>query len=71
LDKSGRKKFDEMMFDIPRSTFLPAPILFGVQDYPILVSILFHHYKQLTKCIKEVEQIEAKVEGFQQTIEVA
>jgi hypothetical protein len=26
------------------------------------VSILFHHYKQLTECIKQVEQIDDKVE---------
>jgi uncharacterized protein (UPF0335 family) len=26
------------------------------------MSIVFHHYKQLTECISEVEQIEAKVE---------
>jgi hypothetical protein len=26
------------------------------------MSIVFHHYKQLTGCISEVEQIEAKME---------
>jgi hypothetical protein len=26
------------------------------------MSILFHHFKQLTKCIEQAEQIEAKVE---------
>jgi hypothetical protein len=30
--------------------------------YPILMSILFHHYKQLTECIKQVDQIDDKVE---------
>ena len=25
---------------------------------PIIVSILFHHYKELKECIKQVEQIE-------------
>jgi hypothetical protein len=28
---------------------------------PILMSILLYHYKQLTECISEVEQIDAKV----------
>jgi hypothetical protein len=27
------------------------------------MSILFHHFKQLTECIKQVQKIEAKVEG--------
>jgi hypothetical protein len=30
------------------------------------MSILFDHYKQLTGCIKQVEQIEAKEEGLLQ-----
>jgi hypothetical protein len=29
--------------------------------HPIIVSNLFHHYKELKECICEVEQIEAKV----------
>ncbi len=29
--------------------------------HPIIISILFHHYKELKECISEVEQIEAKV----------
>ena len=29
--------------------------------HPIIVSNLFYHYKELTECICEVEQIEAKV----------
>jgi hypothetical protein len=35
-----------------------------VRFYSILISILLNHYKQLTECIKQVEQIEAKVEGL-------
>jgi hypothetical protein len=30
--------------------------------YSILMSILFHHYKQLTECIEHVEHIDDKVE---------
>jgi hypothetical protein len=36
----------------PNSTFQLAPIL---------MSILLYHYKQLTKCISEVERIEDRV----------
>lgn len=58
LDKSERKKFDEM-FDIPR--FYISACSNSVQLvplHPIIMSILFHHYKELTECIKEVERIE-------------
>jgi hypothetical protein len=38
--------------------------------YSILMSILLHHYKQLTECIEQVELIETKVESLlQQRIE--
>src|SRR5215213_5512686 len=58
LDKSERKEFDDM-FDIPRlyvtacsnSTQL-------VPLHPIIMSILFHHYKELIQLISEVEQID-------------
>jgi hypothetical protein len=61
LDKSDRKKFDEM-FDIPR--FYISACSNSVQYvrlHPILMSILLYHYKQLTECISEVERIEDKV----------
>ena len=61
LDKSDRKKFDDM-FDIPR--LYTSACSYAVQPvrlYPILMSILLHHFKVLTECIKEVERIEAKV----------
>ena len=57
LDKSDRKKFDEM-FDIPR-LYLSA-CSYAVQTvrlYPILMSILLHCYKQLVECISQVEQL--------------
>jgi hypothetical protein len=62
LDKSDRKKFDDM-FDIPR-------LYISARSYSVkyvrlrtmLMSILFHHYKRLTECIVEVEHIEAKRE---------
>jgi hypothetical protein len=69
LDKSDRKRFDEMMFDIPR--FYISAYSNSVQYvilYPILMSILLYNYKELTECVSEVEGIEAKVKGsLQQT----
>ena len=61
LDKSDRKKFDEM-FDIPR--LYTSACSYAVQPvrlYPILMSILLYNYKELTQCIEEVERIETKV----------
>jgi hypothetical protein len=61
LDKSDRKKFDEM-FDIPR--LYTSACSYAVQPvrlYPILMSILLYHFKQLTQCISEAERIEAKL----------
>jgi hypothetical protein len=66
LDRTDRKKFDEM-FDIPRSYI--SACSYSVQYvrlHPILMSILFHHYKQLSECTAQVEQIEVKVEGLLQ-----
>jgi hypothetical protein len=60
LDKSDRKKFDEM-FDIPR--FYISACSYSVQYvrlHPILMSILLYHYKELTECISEVDRIEVK-----------
>src|SRR5215210_8309138 len=51
LDKSDRKKFDEM-FELPK--FYISACSNSVQYvrlHPILVSILLYHYKQLTECI--------------------
>jgi hypothetical protein len=59
LDKSERKKFDEM-WDIPR---LYASACSNscqlVPLHPIITSILFHRYKELEERTKQVEQIEA------------
>ena len=65
LDKSDRKKFDEM-FDIPRNYILACS--YSVQHvrlHPILMSIVFHHYKQLTECISKVEQMMVKVQDLE------
>ena len=58
LDKSERKDFDDM-FDIPRlylSACSNSTQL--VPLHPIIISILFHHYKELIQLALEVEQIE-------------
>ena len=49
------------MWDIPRlyvSACSNSVQLVPLQ--PIIISILFHHYKELKECISEVEQIEAR-----------
>jgi hypothetical protein len=58
LDKSERKDFDDM-FDIPR-LYLSAcsNSVQLVPLHPIIMSILFHHYKELTQLLSEVEQME-------------
>jgi hypothetical protein len=58
LDKSERKDFDDM-FDIPR-LYLSAcsNSVQLVPLHPIIMSILFHHYKELNECISDVERIE-------------
>jgi hypothetical protein len=58
LDKSETKEFDDM-FDIPR-LYLSAcsNSVQLVPLHPIVMSILFHHYKELTQLLSEVEQIE-------------
>src|SRR5215216_1514118 len=61
LDKSDRKKFDEM-WDIPKWYISACSnSVQYVSLHPILMSILLYHYKQLTACISEVERIGAKV----------
>jgi hypothetical protein len=50
------------MFDIPR--LYTSACSYSVQTvrlYPILMSILLYHFKQLTQCISEAERIEAKL----------
>ena len=59
LDKSERKEFDEM-WDISRSyVSTRSNSVQLVPLHPIVISILFHHFKELKECISEVEQIDA------------
>jgi hypothetical protein len=61
LSKSEKKKFDEM-WDIPR--LYASACSNSVQLvplHPIIMSILFHHYKELKECMLEVKHSENKV----------
>jgi hypothetical protein len=58
LEKKERKEFDEM-WDIPRlyvSACSNSCQLVPLQ--PIIMSILFLHYKELLECKREVEELE-------------
>jgi hypothetical protein len=61
--KSDREKFDQM-FDIPK--FYISACSNSVQlvpFHPILMSILFHHHKELKECMAWVEgMMRVKVE---------
>jgi hypothetical protein len=63
ISKSERNQFDGM-FDIPR-LYLSAcsNSVQLVPLHPIIMSILFHHYKELKQCISELERIEGKVKS--------
>jgi hypothetical protein len=59
LDKKEKKEFDEM-WDISRlyvSACSNSVQL--VPPQPIVISILFHHYKELKECMEDVKQMEA------------
>jgi hypothetical protein len=67
LDKSDRKKFDDM-FDIPRLYISACSNSVQlVPLHPIVMSILFHHYKELKECISQVKQMSTKGEGLEKT----
>jgi hypothetical protein len=54
LDKSHRKIFDEMFSQLYNSlcSYAANP----VRIRPIFMSIMLHHYKQLRKLSKEIDQ---------------
>jgi hypothetical protein len=58
LDKREKKAFDEM-WDIPK-LYLSAcsNSVQLVPLHPIVISILFHYYKELLDCKREVEELE-------------
>jgi hypothetical protein len=61
LNKKDRKEFDKM-FDLPRLyTSACSASVQIVRLHPILMSILLHHFKQLTECIEQIKQIEKTI----------
>jgi hypothetical protein len=66
LDKSDRKKFDDM-FDTPRlyisaySNSVQLVPLHPIIIIIIIMSILVHHYRELKEYINQVGHMEAKV----------
>jgi hypothetical protein len=56
LDKSDRRKFDDMWHISACSNSVQY-----VRLQPILMSILLYDFKELTQCISEVERIESRV----------
>ena len=61
LDKSDRKKFDEM-WDLPKCYISACSnSVQYVRLHPILMSIVLYDFRELTKSIEEVERIEGRV----------
>ncbi len=53
------------MFDIPRSyTSACSNSVQIIRLHSILMSILLHHFKQLTECIEQVKEIEFKLKAL-------
>ncbi len=63
LDKSERKCFDEIWYIARLYISTCSNSIQLVPLHPIIVSILFHHCKELNECRKEVEDmlLDAKV----------
>jgi hypothetical protein len=65
LDKKERKEFDDM-WDVAKLYISACSNSVQlVPLHPIIISILFHHYKELMECTREVEEImlETKVKN--------
>lgn len=59
------------MWDIPRlyvSACSNSVQLVPLQ--PIIISILFHHYKELKECMEEVKQMEATTTIIQNKLQI-
>jgi hypothetical protein len=65
LDKSERKEFDDM-WDIPRLYITACSNSVQIVPlHPIMISILFHHYKELMELKAQVEQMGTNVDVLQ------
>jgi hypothetical protein len=58
LDKKEKKEFDEMWDNAKLYVSACSNSVQLVPLHPIIISILFHHYKELKECIAEVKEIE-------------
>jgi hypothetical protein len=57
LDKSEKKAFDEM-WDIPRFYVMACSNSCQLVPFqPIAMSVLFHHYKELLECEKQINKL--------------
>jgi hypothetical protein len=56
LDKSDRKIFDDMSTISHLYNSVCSYSVKYVRIHPIFMSIIFHHYKQLTKLFEQVEK---------------
>jgi hypothetical protein len=57
LSKSDKKSFDEM-WDIPKLYIMACSGSVSlVPFHPIAISILFHHYKELMECQKQINKL--------------
>ena len=56
LDKSERKIFDDMFAISHLYNSACSYSVKYVRIHPIFMSIIFHHYKQLTKLFEQVEK---------------
>jgi hypothetical protein len=63
--KSDRKQFDGM-WDIPMLYISACSNSVQlVPLHPILISILFHHHKQLNECVAQIKEMNTKVRRLQ------
>jgi hypothetical protein len=65
-NKKERKEFDDM-WDIPRLYITARSNSVSlVPIQPIFISILFHHYKELSELMAHVQQMKARVKDKEQ-----
>lgn len=57
LDKSDREKFDEMFSIAHLYNSASSYAAYPIRIQPIFMSIIFHHYKQLTELSKEINKM--------------
>ncbi len=56
LDKKDRKTFDNMFLAASLDNSVSSYAARPIRIHPIFMSIIFHHYKQLTEIRQELEE---------------